>query len=229
MSHRRRRIYQRDTIMLLLPNSPEFALCFLAVAYLGAVSTTADPFYTKSSLKLFLIVVLAFVDCSHDDVLDRGKEILGTFSPQLEPYNHVMPEETTPSGMFARGSYSARTKFLDDDNKCYNRTVFEETRNETMAQELGNGHTMVQEAFIGVTEASWTITKAYQNYKFQQPYQQALSYCSVVLQDNTWPWTEELDALSHLELEDLVNFVPLLLSRTFLECYIAGTNLILVV
>ncbi|XP_010464431.1 PREDICTED: rho GDP-dissociation inhibitor 1 [Camelina sativa] len=51
--------------------------------------------------------------------VDRTKEMLGTFSPQSEPYNHVMPEETTPSGMFARGSYSARTKFLDDDNKCY--------------------------------------------------------------------------------------------------------------
>ncbi|XP_010547230.1 PREDICTED: rho GDP-dissociation inhibitor 1-like [Tarenaya hassleriana] len=51
--------------------------------------------------------------------VDRTKEMLGTFSPQLEPYTHVIPEETTPSGMFARGSYSARTKFLDDDNKCY--------------------------------------------------------------------------------------------------------------
>lgn len=36
--------------------------------------------------------------------------MLGTFSPQAEPYQHVMPEETTPSGIFARGSYSARTK-----------------------------------------------------------------------------------------------------------------------
>ncbi|XP_010557776.1 PREDICTED: rho GDP-dissociation inhibitor 1-like [Tarenaya hassleriana] len=51
--------------------------------------------------------------------VDRTKEMLGTFSPQLEPYTHMMPEETTPSGMFVRGSYSARTKFLDDDNKCY--------------------------------------------------------------------------------------------------------------
>lgn len=51
--------------------------------------------------------------------VDSAKEMLGTFSPQPEPYIHVMPEETTPSGMFARGSYSARTKFLDDDNKCY--------------------------------------------------------------------------------------------------------------
>lgn len=51
--------------------------------------------------------------------VDSTKEMLGTFSPQAEPYTHEMPEETTPSGMFARGSYTARTKFVDDDNKCY--------------------------------------------------------------------------------------------------------------
>ncbi|KAJ0245875.1 Insulin-degrading enzyme-like 2 [Hirschfeldia incana] len=67
-----------------------------------------------------------------------------------------------------------------------------------------------------------TITKGYQNIKFQQPYEQAMSYCSKVLQDHTWPWTEQQDAHTHLEAEDLVNFVPMLLSRTFVECYIAG-------
>ncbi|KNA06565.1 hypothetical protein SOVF_179840 [Spinacia oleracea] len=51
--------------------------------------------------------------------VDKTKEMLGTFSPQPESYTHEMPEETTPSGYFARGSYTARTKFLDDDNKCY--------------------------------------------------------------------------------------------------------------
>ncbi|KAG5609208.1 hypothetical protein AABB24_007474 [Solanum stoloniferum] len=51
--------------------------------------------------------------------VDSMKEMIGAFSPQTEPYTHEMPEETTPSGIFARGSYSARTKFLDDDNKCY--------------------------------------------------------------------------------------------------------------
>lgn len=51
--------------------------------------------------------------------VDSAKEMLGTFSPQLETYTHVMPEETTPSGIFARGSYTAKSKFLDDDNKCY--------------------------------------------------------------------------------------------------------------
>ncbi|KAK7306645.1 hypothetical protein VNO77_44597 [Canavalia gladiata] len=51
--------------------------------------------------------------------VDSSKEMLGTFSPQLEPYTHEMPEETTPSGIFARGQYSAKSKFLDDDSKCY--------------------------------------------------------------------------------------------------------------
>lgn len=51
--------------------------------------------------------------------VDKTKEMLGTFSPQAESYTHEMPEETTPSGYFARGSYTAKTKFLDDDNKCY--------------------------------------------------------------------------------------------------------------
>ncbi|XP_022727962.1 rho GDP-dissociation inhibitor 1-like [Durio zibethinus] len=47
------------------------------------------------------------------------KEMIGTFSPQLEPYTHEMPEETAPSGFMARGSYTAKSKFLDDDNKCH--------------------------------------------------------------------------------------------------------------
>ncbi|CAK9311708.1 unnamed protein product [Citrullus colocynthis] len=51
--------------------------------------------------------------------VDSTKEMIGTFSPQPEPYDHEMQEETTPSGIFARGSYTARSKFVDDDNKCY--------------------------------------------------------------------------------------------------------------
>ncbi|KAF7826993.1 rho GDP-dissociation inhibitor 1 isoform X2 [Senna tora] len=51
--------------------------------------------------------------------VDSAKEMIGTFSPQSEPYTHEMPEETTPSGMFARGSYTAKSKFVDDDDKCH--------------------------------------------------------------------------------------------------------------
>ncbi|XP_022842147.1 insulin-degrading enzyme-like 1, peroxisomal [Olea europaea var. sylvestris] len=66
------------------------------------------------------------------------------------------------------------------------------------------------------------VTKEYQNVKFQQPYQQAMYYCSLILQDQTWPWYDELEVLPHLEADNLVKFYPLMLSRTFLECYIAG-------
>ena len=46
--------------------------------------------------------------------------MLGTFSPQKEPYTYELEEETTPSGMFARGSYSARTKVKNKNTaKCY--------------------------------------------------------------------------------------------------------------
>lgn len=51
--------------------------------------------------------------------VDHTKKMLGTFSPQKDPYVYEMEEEVTPSGMFARGSYSARTKFVDDDGKCF--------------------------------------------------------------------------------------------------------------
>lgn len=66
------------------------------------------------------------------------------------------------------------------------------------------------------------VTKDYQNLKFQQPYQQAMYYCSLILQDNTRPWTEQLEVLPSIKGEDLTNFLPLMLSRTFLEFYIAG-------
>nr|GEX96073.1 hypothetical protein [Tanacetum cinerariifolium] len=36
--------------------------------------------------------------------VDSSKGMLGTFGPQAEPYIHAMPEEVTPSGMFARGN-----------------------------------------------------------------------------------------------------------------------------
>ncbi|CAN7047099.1 unnamed protein product [Brassica oleracea var. botrytis] len=39
-----------DTVMLLLPNSPEFALSFLAAVYLGAVSTSANPLFTQTEI-----------------------------------------------------------------------------------------------------------------------------------------------------------------------------------
>ncbi|MFQ6656179.1 hypothetical protein Gotur_026399 [Gossypium turneri] len=59
-----------------------------------------------------------------------------------------------------------------------------------------------------------------QNWKFQQPYEQAKDYFSLILEDQSWPWMEQLEVLPCLNAEDLAKFAPL--SRAFLECYIAG-------
>ncbi|KMT15025.1 hypothetical protein BVRB_3g061500 [Beta vulgaris subsp. vulgaris] len=67
-----------------------------------------------------------------------------------------------------------------------------------------------------------TVIKEYQNYKFQQPYQQAMYYCSLILQDSSWPWMEQLEVLPNLEADALSKFIPLMLSKAFLECYVAG-------
>ncbi|KAG0482184.1 hypothetical protein HPP92_010268 [Vanilla planifolia] len=43
-------VRQGDVIMILLPNSPEFAFVFLGASMLGAISTTANPFYTPAEV-----------------------------------------------------------------------------------------------------------------------------------------------------------------------------------
>ncbi|KAJ0982675.1 hypothetical protein J5N97_010930 [Dioscorea zingiberensis] len=67
-----------------------------------------------------------------------------------------------------------------------------------------------------------TTMKDYQNFKFQQPYHQAMYYCSLLLEEHRWPLTEQLEILPFLEADHLTKFYRDLLSRTFLECYIAG-------
>ncbi|CAK8543240.1 unnamed protein product [Lathyrus sativus] len=89
---------------------------------------------------------------------------------------------------------------------------------ETIVEEIAT-FTVKTDRFSVIKE---TVTKEYQNLKYQQPYQQAMYYCSLILEDQTWPWVEQLEVLPALQAEDLAKFVPVMLSRTFLECYIAG-------
>ncbi|GLT88210.1 hypothetical protein SLE2022_062450 [Rubroshorea leprosula] len=66
------------------------------------------------------------------------------------------------------------------------------------------------------------VTQDYQNLKFHQPYQQAMYYCSLLLEDHSWPLMEELEVLPNIKAEHLAKFAPMMLSRAFLECYIGG-------
>ncbi|ONM37350.1 Insulin-degrading enzyme-like 1 peroxisomal [Zea mays] len=67
-----------------------------------------------------------------------------------------------------------------------------------------------------------TSVKDYQNFNFRQPYSQASYYVSLILGDKKWPVAEKLEALSKLESDYFAKFVPHLLSKTFLECYVQG-------
>ncbi|XP_041998560.1 insulin-degrading enzyme-like 1, peroxisomal [Salvia splendens] len=89
---------------------------------------------------------------------------------------------------------------------------------ETVIQRIANFEVKL-DRFSVIKEL---VTKDYQNMKFQQPYQQAMNYCSLILEDQTWPWTEKVEVLPHLEVEHLVKFYPLMISRIFLECFAAG-------
>jgi Rho GDP-dissociation inhibitor len=51
--------------------------------------------------------------------VDQTRDMMGTFAPQQEPYVHIAEEEVTPSGSLARGAYTARKRFVDDDNRVY--------------------------------------------------------------------------------------------------------------
>ncbi|CAO2178017.1 unnamed protein product [Urochloa humidicola] len=67
-----------------------------------------------------------------------------------------------------------------------------------------------------------TNVKDYQNFNFIQPHSQASYYVSLILEDKKWPRAEKLEALLKLESDTLAKFLPNLLSKTFLECYIQG-------
>lgn len=54
-------------------------------------------------------------------IVDQSKGMLGNFAPQREPYVHSLDEEITPSGVLARGIYSAKLK-VSPMCSCYHST-----------------------------------------------------------------------------------------------------------
>ncbi|KAM7505463.1 hypothetical protein LguiB_004367 [Lonicera macranthoides] len=66
------------------------------------------------------------------------------------------------------------------------------------------------------------VTKGYQNFKFQQPYELAMYYSSLILRDQAWPWNDEFEVLRVLEADNLAKFYHLMLSRTFIKFYVTG-------
>jgi insulysin len=69
--------------------------------------------------------------------------------------------------------------------------------------------------------------KDYSNIRFQQPYQQVMYNCSLLLEHKSWHINDFVEVLPTLEACRLTTFFPWILSRIFLKCYIVGTQSLL--
>jgi len=52
----------------------------------------------------------------------KDDTMIGSFAPQKQAYSVVFPRngwEEAPKGMLARGSYKAKSQFVDDDKQCH--------------------------------------------------------------------------------------------------------------
>nr|WAU48308.1 4-coumarate: coenzyme A ligase [Gloriosa superba] len=94
-------VRQGDVIMLLLPNSVEFVLAFLGASMIGAVSTTANPFYTAAEVQKQAVAAGAkFVvteSCHVKKVWDIGATVVCIDEPTPEgclPFSEVVAEGT---------------------------------------------------------------------------------------------------------------------------------------
>ncbi|KAL0354936.1 UNVERIFIED_CONTAM: 4-coumarate--CoA ligase 1 [Sesamum radiatum] len=82
-------IQQGDTIMLLLPNSPEFVFAFLGASYIGAISTMANPFFTpgevikqaKASDAKLIITQACYVEKVRDYASEKGVKVMCVDAP----------------------------------------------------------------------------------------------------------------------------------------------------
>ncbi|KAK8584931.1 hypothetical protein V6N13_138874 [Hibiscus sabdariffa] len=77
-------IQQHQVIMLLLPNAPEFVLSFLGASFLGAIATTANPFFTpaevskqaKASNVRLIITQAVYVDKVKEFAQDNDVKVI---------------------------------------------------------------------------------------------------------------------------------------------------------
>lgn len=82
-------IGQGETIMLLLPNSPEYVYAFLGASYIGAVSTMANPYFTpaevikqaRASNAKLIITQAAYVDKVRDYASESGIRVVCIDAP----------------------------------------------------------------------------------------------------------------------------------------------------
>lgn len=102
-------IQQKDTIMILLPNCPEFVFAFIGASYLGAISTMANPLFTpaevvkqaKASSAKIVITQACFAGKVKDYAIENDLKVICVdsapegcvhFSELIQSDEHEIPE-----------------------------------------------------------------------------------------------------------------------------------------
>ncbi|KAF3611044.1 hypothetical protein DY000_02049480 [Brassica cretica] len=98
-----------DTVMLLLPNSPEFAPSFLTVAHPGAISTTVNPFYTD------VLIVCVDEDVPFADGCVSFTELTQADETDL-PKPEISPEDTVSIPYSSGSTGFPKDVIIHDEN-----------------------------------------------------------------------------------------------------------------
>lgn len=51
--------------------------------------------------------------------VDKSSVMVGSYGPKTDPHEYFSPAEEAPKGMIARGHYTVKSKFTDDDKNIY--------------------------------------------------------------------------------------------------------------
>ena len=51
--------------------------------------------------------------------VDKSALMVGSYGPKAESHEYLTPVEEAPKGMIARGRYTPKSKFTDDDKNIY--------------------------------------------------------------------------------------------------------------
>ncbi|KAL9232719.1 hypothetical protein vseg_007794 [Gypsophila vaccaria] len=117
-------------ILSLTVTSPGRADVVLPIPFTSTTSK-ATLFTLKEGSKYRIKFLFTVADSTVNDLkytymvwksgvrVHQTKKMVGTFRPREEPYVYELEEGTTPCGFFARGPFFVRSRFVDDDGKCY--------------------------------------------------------------------------------------------------------------
>lgn len=94
-------IKRGEVVMILLPNSPEFAFSFLGASYRGAISTTANPLYTPSEIAKqagaagarLVITMVCYVEKVREMATEREMKVV-TIDKPAPPWCLLLSELT---------------------------------------------------------------------------------------------------------------------------------------